>query len=140
MTPGEKELLEDLRESALIMTDPHLKSKHLLPSDGIVLGITTDVVFAEMVELMRLRLASVLQIPESAVDCQVAVKDGKIIPEINISMDMAEGLTPEQVTEVIQAVWWGVKPVRPGIRDELEDRLLDLRTRRAREKTEEEAS
>lgn len=121
------------QRSLEVMGDPPLRRTDPLPSDGIVLGITTDVVYGEMVELLRLRLASILKIPENAVDCRLSVKEGKIIPEINIEMDDVEGLDPEQVTAVIQSVWWGVQPVRPGIRDELQDRMLDLGARRARE-------
>lgn len=131
-SPERKLIQEILDASAKVrMEDPHLRPVHPLPSDGIVLGITQDVVLAEIMELLRLRIMSILKISAEAVHCEIAVSSqGKIIPEINIDMDAAKGLTADQVKDVVQSIWWGVQPVRPGIRDELEERLQDLRSRR----------
>lgn len=134
---SEKELIQEMKEAFANskMIDPHLRPNHPVPSDGIVLGITQDVVLAEIIELLRLRLMSILKIPSEAVNCEMAVSSqGKIIPEIQIDTEAAEGLTPDQIRDVVQSVWWGVQPVRPGIRDELEERLQDLRSRREQTK------
>lgn len=119
-----------------VMSDPHLRPQKPLRYPGIVLGITFDVIYMEVIELFRLRLCSILKVPESAVNCRVTVKDGKMMPEVDVDLDAAKGVEAEQVKAVIQSVWWGVPPVRPGIRDELAERLQDLGTRRAREKAE----
>jgi hypothetical protein len=133
-------LTEKETKALEIMSDPHLAPQKPVFPDGVVLGISCDVVYMEIIELFRLRLSSILQVPESAIDCRVTVEQGKVMPEVNIDLEKAEGATAEQVKEVIQSVWWGVPPVRSGIRDELIERLQDLGTTRAREKKEEAQS
>jgi hypothetical protein len=110
------------------MEDPHLANRSPLPSDGIVLGITRDVVFAEIAALIGLKLAHILKIDPEDITCSIALAKGKVIPEIQVDGDAAEGLEPTQIKEVIQSVWWGVKP-------ELEQRLQDLGSRRGKEET-----
>jgi len=109
------------------MEDPHLANRSPHPSDGIVLGITRDVVFMEIAELIRLKLAHILKIhPNDHIECSITVAKGKVIPEIQINAGAADGLEASQIKEVIQSVWWGVKP-------ELEQRLQDLGSRRGKE-------
>lgn len=104
------------------------------PSDGIVLGLTQDVVLSEIVELLRLKIVDILKIPRSAVQCGFSAENGKIFPEIQVSQTMAEGVSSDEIEEVIKSLWFGSPPVLPGIRDELRDRLADLRSTRGTEK------
>lgn len=100
----------------------------------MILGITRDVIAADMAELFRAKLATILRVPGSAVTCTLRLENGKIIPKIEIDGDAAEGLSPDQIREVIASVWKGVPPL-PGIREMFIQRLLDMRSRRVRPET-----
>ena len=115
-----------------VMADPHLRNTAPLPSDGIVLGVTRDVVVMEIAELLRLKLANILKIDLPAIECSITLAKGKVIPEINVDANAAKGLEHSQIKEVIQSVWWGVKA-------ELEQRLQDLGSRRDKEEAKKEA-
>jgi hypothetical protein len=127
--------LEDRIE---VMSDRHLRDTSPLPSDGIIIALTSEVVCAEIVELLRLRLGSILKVPQSAVTCHFTVKGNKISPEIQVDLDKAEGVTAATVQKVIQIVWCGTPPIKLGLRDELEIRLRDLRSERVKEETKKE--
>ena len=118
-----KVVMMDVGKASEKMEDPHLRNKSPHKSDGMTLGITTDVVMTEIATLVKLKLAHVLKIELKDVGCFLGYQDNKVIPEITVDGDAAEGLEPSQIKEVIQAVWWGVKP-------ELEMRLADLGSRR----------
>lgn len=120
--------MTEIPEASPVMADPHLKNTSPLPSDGIVLGITRDVVMMEIAELLRLKLAGIMKIDLPSIECSITVAKGKVIPEINVDAHAAEGLEHAQIKEVIQSVWWGVKA-------ELEERLQDLGSRRVKEET-----
>ena len=120
--------MTEIPKASPVMADPHLRNKSPHPSDGIVLGITRDVVIMEIAELLRLKLAHVMKIGPNDIECSITVAKGKVIPEINVNADAAEGLDESQIKEVIQSVWWGVKA-------ELEERLQDLGSRRVKEET-----
>ena len=108
-----------------MMTELEAKcTRHPHSSDGIVLGLSRDRMMMEISELARLKLAALLRVDIGDVTFTLVMYDGKMVPEIQV--DNAEGLTADQVKEVIQQVWWGVKI-------ELEDRVKGLEQRRARE-------
>jgi len=119
--------MTEIPKASEVMADPHLRNTSPLPSDGMVLGITTEVVNTEIVTLVRMKLSNILKISLDSIHCGILWHDGKVIPEINIETDSAEGLSSDDIRQVIQSIWWGIKP-------ELEERLRGLRTRRAREK------
>lgn len=116
----------DVGKASERMEDPHLRNVSPFSSDGMLLGITRDVVLTEIATLTRLKLANVMKVTLEDVSCSISWHEGKVVPEITIDADSAEGLEPDQIRQVIQSVWWGIKP-------ELEERLRGLRTRRARE-------
>jgi len=98
-----------------------------------VLGITRDVVVMEISELLRLKLAHILKIAPKHIECSITLMQGKVIPEINVDANAAEGLEHSQIKEVIQSVWWGVK-------SEMEQRLQDLGSKRGKEEEKKETS
>jgi hypothetical protein len=105
---------------------------------GLIFALTRDVVAKEIGEMLQLKLASVLQVPPNAVSCVVELHVDKVVPHIQVDNDIAEGLSPDQIRKVIQSIWCGVQPVRPGVRDILEERLKGLRSRRVREEAQKE--
>jgi hypothetical protein len=121
-----------------VMSDRHLRDTSPLPSDGIIIALTSEVVCAEIVELLRLRLGSILKIPQSAVSCHFSVKGSIISPKIQVDLEKAEGVDAATVLEVIESVWCGIPSIKPGLRDELGIRLRDLRSERAKEETKKE--
>lgn len=105
----------------------------------MIIGITQDVIAADMAELFRAKLAMILRVPGSAVTCTIGIESGKVVPKIEVSNDAAKGLSPDQIRQVIVSVWKGVPPLS-GIRGELSERLIGMRSRRVRSETQEEAS
>ena len=118
--------MNETPKASPVMADPHLRNTSPHSSDGIVLGITRDVVFTEIAMLISLKLANILKIDPEHIGCSITVGQGRVIPEINVDANAAEGLEASQIKEVIQSVWWGVKP-------ELEQRLQDLGSKRDKE-------
>lgn len=106
--------------------------------DGILMLFTQEVIAKEIGELLQLKLASIFQTPAHAVTCTVEFHRTKVVPHIEVDNDIAEGLTPDQIKNVIGSVWWGIQPVRRGVKEILEERLADLRSRRVKKEAKKE--
>lgn len=93
---------------------------------GFDILLNEEGVAREIGELLTLKLSNILKVPIGTIHCQFLLHDGRIVPDIGVPREAAEGLTDEQIAQVIQQVWWGRKPI-------LEERLRDLRSCRDKE-------
>lgn len=81
--------------------------------------ITKQLVFLEIVELARLKIAKVLHIHPGSVAARIRSAEGKAIPEFYVAKDDCVGLNEAQIRQVIQTVYWNLKT-------ELADRMAHI--------------
>ena len=87
--------------------------------------MTQTAVANEVLELGRYRLAKVLTVPLSAVKAQWDLEGGKIVPNFQVDVTEAKGLSEKEVLAGIETVW------KFELAWKLQDRLKGVSQRRA---------
>jgi len=100
------------------------------PNTGMIFLLNQERVVYEVVELARLKMVGVLQVPSSAVEASLEMKDGKLVPSFGVNMADAEGVSEEQAKEVMRLAYVTLK-------DEMTLRMEGLVDRRGEEKEKE---
>ncbi len=85
--------------------------------------LNPEYVVWEVVELARLQICEVLKVPTEKVEAKIDLADGKLSPEFLIDADDVEGVTPDEIREVMRNIYADCK-------EEMESRLAGISKRR----------
>ena len=93
--------------------------------------LNPEYVMWEIVEMARLQICEVLKVPKSKVQAKLDLADEKLSPEFTLDLDDVEGVTADEVREVMKNIYQDCKAeaeVRlAGVLDRRQDVLRKLR-------------
>lgn len=93
--------------------------------------LNPEYVVWEVVEMARIQICEVLKVSTGKVEATIDLADGKLSPEFLVDMDYVEGITPDEVREVMRHIYADCKEEMKsrlkGVTKSREDVLIELR-------------
>lgn len=93
--------------------------------------LNPEYVVWEVVELARLQICEVLKVPTSKVEATIDLADGRMSPEFLVDADDVDGVTLDEIREVMRHVYADCKEEMEsrleGVTKRREDVLVELR-------------